>query len=468
MSDEPSKSDLEYYINKLKSGDIESNLTEYVSLFDDDYWNLVQQNESDDISNLDCCEEYFDLNEYLYELEEDNFSDGFDEFDILDDRVKMYQKFGIGCQEADIIEGSEVDLYSLDDKQLQIVSALAHFFVKLWHSRIDDVYDDYEKIMDDLEVGGEIEWDENDLDDYVYAGTKDVFDLIGYLNINKPFFDVLGTGVSGLVIYTNNSNLATPLLSRRVHEEYSFQDIRNIYDLCNSAFKYMGGDSEGFNKEYGLLEHLHAVNPNTKNVVQLNPYSGSVESYPFFVRLDLVEGDSLEKLISDEGYFNSDKILKIVAGIMNGLMELREAGIYFHRDLRPANVVVVDNDNPVIVDLGIASDDSDALAKDNRRYGSETGETANDLVSLGQIMYKMYTGDFLFAESDSMERTIYADKLRDYRDVVLNDFELLDEYLKKVDGKVKDERVRELIKTCILSQPEDYSMVSAMFERYRG
>ena len=82
-------------------------------------------------------------------------------------------------------------------------------------------------------------------------------------------------------------------------------------------------------------------------------------------------------------------------------------------------------------------------------------------------MYKMATGHHLFAESKSMERTIYAGDVKDYRDLVFKKPELLDMHLKQVDENVLDERVRTLVRACLLAQPEDYSMVDAMFERYR-
>ena len=70
-----------------------------------------------------------------------------------------------------------------------------------------------------------------------------------------------------------------------------------------------------------------------------------------------------------------------------------------------------ENDKAVIIDLGIATTKKGAQPLDNRRYGG-----VNDLVSLGQIIYKMYTGEHLFAESESMETTIYAQELNDHRD----------------------------------------------------
>lgn len=223
-----------------------------------------------------------------------------------------------------------------------------------------------------------------------------------------------------------------------------------------------------FDHELEMLRLIGKNNP-VRNVITYMYNPEHKVGYDDFrcVRIDYVNGSSLDALISDNS-FCSDEILDFGSQITNGLLELRSSGIFFHRDLRPENVIFdSDNGRYVIADLGIASTDPEALAKDNRRYGSKTGEFANDLVSLGQIMYKVATGEHLFAESESMERTVYADELRDHRDIVLNDFELLDEHLKKIDENVTDERVRTLIKTCILAQPEDYSMVNAMFERYR-
>ncbi len=111
--------------------------------------------------------------------------------------------------------------------------------------------------------------------------------------------------------------------------------------------------------------------------------------------------------------------------------------------------------------------DRNAPNRDNRRYGS-SGDHPNDLVSLGQVMYKMATGDMLFAKSKSMQMTMYAGKVRDERDDVYADktgAKLLP-YLKKVDYNVKDLALNDLIKSCLTSRRGQYKRTLRKFREY--
>jgi len=190
-----------------------------------------------------------------------------------------------------------------------------------------------------------------------------------------------------------------------------------------------------------------------------------IDDYIRPIKVEFISGESLEKRI--ESKLDAFDIIDYGMQIVSGLIELRGADIYHHRDIRPANILVESGTNRlVLIDFGFATEKPLASSKLNRRYGAKI-DSANDLVSVGQIMYKMATGEHLFADSKSMERTTCADALRDYRDIVLNDFDLTSLYLQKVDDNVQDERVKTLIKSCIFSQPEDHSLIYAMFESYR-
>ena len=176
--------------------------------------------------------------------------------------------------------------------------------------------------------------------------------------------------------------------------------------------------------------------------------------------LEYIQGKTLHKVIEEQGKLSPEKVLRYASGIMNGLIEMRQAGIWYHRDIRPANIMIdEDNDKAVIIDLGIATQDRHAPPKDNRRYGG-----FNDLISLGQVMYKMATGKHLFAKSQSMERTIYADQLKDHRDEVYANPEKLGYYLRKVDKNIEDERVKELIKECLTAGRGHYKRMHRMFK----
>ena len=214
-----------------------------------------------------------------------------------------------------------------------------------------------------------------------------------------------------------------------------------------------------FSKKIEEEANLLRLLKEPKNVIQIK---GDVKE-GVAVGLEYIKGDSLENIIKKQPAMQSEKILKYSAGIMNGLIEMRKAGIYYHRDIRPGNIIIdEENDRAVICDLGIATTDKHALAKDNRRYGGK-----NDLISLGQVMYKMATGNHLFAESPEMERTIYAEKIRDYREKVYSEPALLEKHLERVDKTVENEEVRTLIKSCLTAKNYDYGKMQKMFARLK-
>ncbi len=206
-------------------------------------------------------------------------------------------------------------------------------------------------------------------------------------------------------------------------------------------------------KEYKLLLRNHKFHKGEqKNTIKVK---GPIR-HDIVAMIEFVPGRTLAEIISSGQLSNHQKIFQYSSGVFQGLLELYEAGIYHHRDLRPANIMIdEENDRAVIIDLGIATTDRDALAKDNRRFGSPTGRAANDLNSLGQIMYKMATGEHIFTESKSMERTTYADQVRDHRDWIYEDPERLVPYLETVERRVEDHTLRDIITFCLKSEGKD-------------
>ena len=221
-------------------------------------------------------------------------------------------------------------------------------------------------------------------------------------------------------------------------------------------------------REHHKLVKIKKANKDLKNIVAVNNLLEDNEGYIIGMELDFIGKESLETKIKYNDLkwekLSSNKILKYASGIMNGLMEMRKAGIWYHRDIRPANIVINNQDEAVIIDLGIATYKKDALQKDNRRYGAP--KQANDLVSLGQIIYKMYTRTHLFAKSRSMEYSIYAENIRDNRDEIYADPKKLKQYLDRVKKRVRNKKIRTLILDCLTAKDDDYEKLHKKFQKY--
>jgi len=241
--------------------------------------------------------------------------------------------------------------------------------------------------------------------------------------------------------------------------------------------------------EYFCLESIKTANKgNLTNVIEVLGTLQEGETgdlgFPEVLCIRYINGDSLEDILKHNlkqlgSYsptkilkygigiaFSPEKVIKYGAGIMNGLIEMRRAKIWYHRDIRPANIMIdEERDEPVIVDFGIATEDRQALPKNNKRFGGP-----NDLTSLGQVMYYMATGMHLFDQSQSMSRTFgsVADEINDYRTKVYSDptGKLLEQHLGQVDSEIKDERVATLIKSCLTARRGQYKRMQRMFRRY--
>lgn len=249
-------------------------------------------------------------------------------------------------------------------------------------------------------------------------------------NIGK--INVLGTGEVGLVLFAEGRawKLADDL-SQEWNNYAGLKDTRNVITMI----------------------HFHIED-------YFSPPGGGM------IELEYIPGDSLENTLKKKGHLPQDTTLKYSSHILNGLIELRQAGIWYHRDIRPANIMIdSENDRAVLIDLGIASTDKAAGSQDNMRYGCP-GDHANDLISLGQIMYKMVVGEHIFKDSETMDRTthfkldIRDERVRVYQDPENN----LVPYFQKIDEAVKDERVNAMIKACLTAKFEDHEELQKMFE----
>jgi serine/threonine protein kinase len=188
------------------------------------------------------------------------------------------------------------------------------------------------------------------------------------------------------------------------------------------------------------------------------------------ISTELIIGKSLEDIIKNYK-IPKNKALEYSAQICEGLIEMRRARVFYHRDIRPANIMIdFERDRAIIIDLEIATTNKYALSKDNRRFGFTKGKVANDLVSLGQIMYYMATGKHLFNKSESMTKTFsdVAEEINDYRTKVYSDEtgELLKTHLKQVDNDIRDDTLRKLTKACLTSEHYQYNKINKMFKEY--
>jgi TolB-like protein len=142
-----------------------------------------------------------------------------------------------------------------------------------------------------------------------------------------------------------------------------------------------------------------------------------------FLTMELVEGQSLDRVISTSG-LAVEQIVEIAGALADALAAAHEKGIV-HRDLKPANVMVTNEGRVKVLDFGLAKDvradsssDATLTSAGRTQAGIVMGTPAymspeqvagrpldhrTDIFSLGIILYEMATGRRPFEGTSSAE-----------------------------------------------------------------
>ena len=88
-----------------------------------------------------------------------------------------------------------------------------------------------------------------------------------------------------------------------------------------------------------------------KNVVRIHDL-GEIDGIKY-ITMPYVDGSDLATILKKETKLPVPRALRIARGIVSGLVTAHDAGVV-HRDLKPANIMVGTEDEPTIMDFGIA------------------------------------------------------------------------------------------------------------------
>lgn len=180
------------------------------------------------------------------------------------------------------------------------------------------------------------------------------------------------------------------------------------------AVKVLRGDlanDEKFVRRF-QREALAASSLNHPNIVEM--YDVGEDNGDFYIVMEYIEGRNLKQLIKKRGALTIPEVVDIMLQLTDGLAHAHDAYI-IHRDIKPQNILILDNGLVKITDFGIAMAlNSSQLTQTNSVMGSVhylppeqasgKGSTIkSDIYSLGILMYELLTGKLPFKGENAVE-----------------------------------------------------------------
>lgn len=182
----------------------------------------------------------------------------------------------------------------------------------------------------------------------------------------------------------------------------------------NVAVKVLRGDlanDEKFVRRF-QREALSASSLSNPNIVEV--YDVGEDNGEYYIVMEYVEGKHLKSLIKKRGKLTVPEVIDIVLQITNGLSVAHDSYI-IHRDIKPQNILIMDDGLIKITDFGIAvAMNATQLTQTNSVMGSvhylppeqASGKGAtlqSDIYSIGILMYELLTGKLPFKGENAVE-----------------------------------------------------------------
>ena len=146
--------------------------------------------------------------------------------------------------------------------------------------------------------------------------------------------------------------------------------------------------------------------------------AGTTEDGCPYIEMDRLEGRELYSLRKEIGPMDPDRVIAIVAQILDALVVLHERGV-IHRDIKSQNIYLVpspNGDRVKLLDLGFAKvEDELALTSKQQVLGTplyispeqyldpHAVDGRADLFSVGVVMFETLTGDWPYAWESKRE-----------------------------------------------------------------
>ena len=210
---------------------------------------------------------------------------------------------------------------------------------------------------------------------------------------------------------------------------------------------------------------------NHPNITQI--YDANFDSDSWYIAMEYIDGDTLNGLLKNGYTFSLDEILSLLYQVASGLKYAWDKFHIIHRDINPMNIMVNEDGDIKIVDLGLAkpvvitdltNDCSSKLTMPGTPVGTpwymapeqatgiEDIDHRADIYSLGATMYELCTGQRAFSGKTTFN--IYKQQMMEeyqpieqFRDDCSVDFTTLDDNMLKPDRNHRVDNYEDILNT---------------------
>lgn len=257
--------------------------------------------------------------------------------------------------------------------------------------------------------------------------------MIGSKILNYQITEKIGEGGMGIVYLAVHNTL----------------DRKVAIKVLNPSFASDNDIKERFINEAKALSGL--LHPNIVTLFDFTEFENS-----FCIIMEYIQGTALDVIIRKvQGPIPEHRAIKLMDRILNAFSYAHSKGI-IHRDIKPSNIIIQNNDEPKVLDFGIAK----ILKGDTNftKVGTAAGsvqymspeqilgnptDIRTDIYSLGITLFEMLTGKQPFT-SVSTSEYIIQDKIT--KDPVPS--------VKKTNPEISD-RIDKIIEKATSKNPDD-------------